>query len=98
MDDLEIFQQKTVIAGWVYSHTPKVFSSNQWTFIPIIWIHKAAQMNLLNITTDQKGKPGLTRTTHLHEEESPAHRDSIMVLFLHTNPMASNPHWYSSLV
>jgi hypothetical protein len=52
-------------------------------------------MNLLNITTDQKGKPGLTRTTHLHEEESPAQRDSIMVLFLHTNPMASNPHWYS---
>jgi hypothetical protein len=55
-------------------------------------------MNLLNITTDQKGKPGLTRTTHLHEEESPAQRDSIMVLLLHTNPMASNPHWYSSLV
>jgi hypothetical protein len=50
-------------------------------------------MNLLNNTTDQKGKPVLTRTTHLHEEESPAQRDSIMVLFLHTNPMASNPFW-----
>jgi hypothetical protein len=55
-------------------------------------------MNLLNINTDHKGKPGLARTTHLHEEESPEQRDSIMVLFLHTNPMGSNPHWYSSLV
>jgi hypothetical protein len=32
MDDLEIFQQKTVIAGRVYSHTSKVFSSEHMNF------------------------------------------------------------------